>query len=326
VPLMAMEDLERLLACPVCRSPLQRRAGDLVCSASGCRHNTEPFPSVGVLPVLVDSANSVFDAADIVGRGGGSIVPRTRGKVFTSVRRLLMARNKVAERSIQRLLALLGGRSPAPVVLVVGGGVIGSGLEWFYRDSAASIVGFDVYASPLVQFVADGHTIPLRDGTVDAVVVQGVLSCVLDPWQVVSEIHRVMKEDGVVYAETSFMQQVCEGPYDFVRFTESGHRYLFRKFDVVESGPVVGPGTQLMWSIDYFARSLFRSRTAGHVARAVCFWLPRLDRVFPQPYAIDDAPCVYFLGRRRTTELKPHEIVSHYKGAQTAATIRNNEV
>jgi SAM-dependent methyltransferase len=325
VPLMAMDDLERLLACPVCRSPLQRPAAAYVCSAGACRRHAEPFPSVGTVPVLVDFDDSVFDEADILGRGGESILPRMRGTVFTLVRRLLLPTNKVAERSMQRLPALLGGRSSVPVILVVGGGAIGSGLDSLYRDSAAAIIGFDVYASPFVQFVADGHMIPLRDGTVDAVVVQAVLQHVVDPSQVVSEIHRVMKDDGVVYAETAFMQQVCEGPYDFVRFTESGHRYLFRKFDVIESGAVAGPGTQLMWSIDYFARSLFRSRAAGRLARAACFWLPHLDGVFTKPYAIDDASCVYFLGRRRMTELKAQEIVAHYKGAQRVARRRDVE-
>jgi len=56
--------------------------------------------------------------------------------------------------------------------------------------------------------------------------VQAGLEHVRDLWQVVAEIHRVLKDDGLVYAETPFMQQVHEGPYDFTRFTESGHRYL----------------------------------------------------------------------------------------------------
>jgi SAM-dependent methyltransferase len=319
VPLMAMEELDGLLACPVCRSPLERRADGYVCSADACRRHANPFPFVGTVPVLVDFDRSVFDEAGVLGRDGESILPRRRGVVYTSVKRLLAPRNRVAERSMRRLLGLMGGQSSAPVVLVVGGGAIGSGLDWLYRNSAAAIVGFDVYASPLVQIVADGHMIPLGDATVDAAVVQAVLQHVVDPSQVVNEIHRVLKDNGVVYAETAFMQQVCEGPYDFARFSESGHRYLFRMFDVIESGAVSGPGTQLLWSIDYFARGLFRSRVAGRMARAAFCWLSLLDRVFTEPYAVDDAPSVYFLGRRRLTELTPREVICHYKGAQRIA-------
>jgi SAM-dependent methyltransferase len=266
--------------------------------------------------VLIDFSRSVFAEMELLSRGAESIIPRRRGAVFTAAKRLLSPRNRVAERSVEHVQDLLAGRPQAPAILVVGGGAIGNGMDSLYRDRDVRIIGFDIYASPLVQFVADGHMIPLADATVDAVVVQAVLQHVLDPARVVSEIHRVLKIDGIVYAETAFMQQVCEGPYDFVRFTESGHRYLFQRFDEIESGAVAGSGTQLMWSIDYFVRGLFRSRTAGRLARAACCWLPLLDGTAPRPYSIDDASCVYFLGRRRATGMSPQEIIARYKGAQ----------
>src|SRR5690606_38382329 len=109
----------------------------------------------------------------------------------------------------------------------------------------------DVYSSPEVDFIADGHEIPIRSGSVDAVIVQAVLEHVLDPQKVVDEIHRVLKPQGLVYAETPFMQQVHEGPYDFTRFTESGHRWLFRRFARIDSGALRGPGTALLWSVRY---------------------------------------------------------------------------
>ena len=82
----------------------------------------------------------------------------------------------------------------------------------------------------------------------------------LEPGRWCAEIHRVLKPGGLVYAETPFMQQVHEGAYDFTRFTESGHRYLFARFDLIDSGVTAGAGTQLLWSLDYFVRGLFRSR------------------------------------------------------------------
>ena len=69
-----------------------------------------------------------------------------------------------------------------------------------------------------------------------------MLEHVLDPAQVVAEIHRVLGKDGVVFANTPFMQQVHEGAYDFTRFTLSGHRWLFRNFDLLEAGTSAGVG------------------------------------------------------------------------------------
>jgi ubiquinone/menaquinone biosynthesis C-methylase UbiE len=69
--------------------------------------------------------------------------------------------------------------------------------------------------------VADGHQLPIADGSVDGVWIQAVLEHVLDPSIVVQEIHRVLTPGGVVYAETPFMQPVHEGAYDFTRFSLS---------------------------------------------------------------------------------------------------------
>ena len=178
------------------------------------------------------------------------------------------------------------------------------------------MIGFDIYGSPITQFIADAHQIPLRNESVDAVVVQAVLEHVLDPWQVAREIHRVLKPNGLVYSEVPFMQQGHEGAYDFTRFTESGHRYVFRHFTRINSGVVAGPGTQLIWSIDHLGRSLFRSRSVGRLLRLLFLWLRFFDRICSPKFAVDDASAVFFLGRKSAHELTPKEIVAHYQGAQ----------
>jgi hypothetical protein len=55
-------------------------------------------------------------------------------------------------------------------------------------DRRVRVVGFDVYRSPLSQFIAADHQIPLGSGTVDAVLIQATLEHALDPSQVVTEI------------------------------------------------------------------------------------------------------------------------------------------
>jgi ubiquinone/menaquinone biosynthesis C-methylase UbiE len=193
---------------------------------------------------------------------------------------------------------------------------MGNGTERLYRANRASLLAFDIEPSPLTQFVADAHQIPLADGSVDAVVIQAVLEHVLDPEQVVEEIERVLRPRGLVYSETPFLQQVHAGPYDFVRFTSSGHRYLFRAFEEISAGSVAGPGTQLQWSIDHLVRALTRSELAGKVARGALFWLRGLDRLASERFTMDSGSAYYFLGRRSDRRLTPHEIVSYYRGAQ----------
>ena len=59
-----------------------------------------------------------------------------------------------------------------------------------------------------------------------------------------------------------------------------------------------GPGLTLLWSIDFFFRSVCRSRRAGKIAKLFFFWLQYVDDIIPEKYAIDAANGVFFMGRK----------------------------
>ncbi|MET7697868.1 methyltransferase domain-containing protein [Streptomyces sp. NPDC005485] len=318
------ELVRHLLVCPRCRSPLTAGPGNLWCTSPDCPYGDSPgFPVTGRWPVLVDFERSVVDRAEpAAGNDGADTGPHAAGVVTgshadrlpTALRRIWKPPDRVAARQIDLLLRRLPG--PAPTLLVVGGATVGNGVAAVYSDPRVQVIAFDIVRSPVTQFVADAHQIPLPTGSVDAVPAQAVLEHVLDPPQVVSEIHRVLKDDGLVYAETPFLQQVHAGPYDFTRFTASGHRYLFGRFDEVAAGTVAGPGTQLLWTTDHLVRGVTRSALAGRLTRGLLSWLRGIDRVIPPDYATDNASALYFLGRRREREMTPKEIVAYYRGAQ----------
>jgi SAM-dependent methyltransferase len=267
-------------------------------------------------PVLVDFEHSVLSAEKIEASGGASLVARPDRPGI--VKRMLHPANTqaplLAARMVDLLLADATAIGRRPRILVIGGGTVGDGLEALYADERVDLVAFDVYASAHVQLVGDGHQIPLADGAVDGVIIQAVLEHVLEPVVVVGEIRRVLREGGVVYADTPFMQQVHEGPYDFTRFTESGHRYLFRDFEQVESGQVAGAGTSLRWSINYFFRALTRSIALGRIAGLAFFWLSYLDRFLDPKHSLDGANSVYFLGRKGGPAMTPPQAIEHYQG------------
>jgi SAM-dependent methyltransferase len=313
----SLESVEPILVCPRCRSRLLRADGGFRCSSGTCALSAEgSFPAVGGQPVLVDFDESILDREEAAGAGPGTpLVSHRWGleRLPPGVRRLWKPYNVVSARNVDLLLSRLA--RPA-TVLVVGSGTLGNGVERLYADDRIRTVGFDVYQSAFTQFVADAHRIPLADESVDAVLVQAVLEHVLEPGQVVAEIRRVLRPGGLVYAETPFLQQVHAGAYDFTRFTSSGHRYLFRGFEELASGPVAGPGTQMLWSVDHLVRGVLRSELAGKLARALFFPLRYLDAVVPEAYAMDNASAYFFLGSRADRELSPHEVVGYYRGAQ----------
>jgi SAM-dependent methyltransferase len=310
-------EIADLLVCPRCRSVLREAdPGTLRCTGADCPYATRGFAIVHGCAVLVDFERSVLEERQVAASGAATLVRRRpRDGWRRSVRDILFGRNRAAARAARAVLAHRPARGGTPLVLVVGGATVGAGADELYDAPGVRVVGFDVYRTEHTTFVADAHSIPLADGSVSAVWVQAVLEHVLDPAAVVQEIWRVLEPDGVVYAETPFMQQVHEGPYDFTRFTHSGHRWLFRDFAELDSGVVAGPGTQLSWTIDHAVRSATRSPALGKLAKALCFWVRALDAIAGPRFALDAASGLYFLGRRSTRPMNVKEIVGYYRGA-----------
>ncbi len=110
--------------------------------------------------------------------------------------------------------------------------------------------------------------------------------------------------------------QVREGAYDFTRFSHSGHRWLFRRFEEIASGSVGGPGRSLVWAIRYLARALTGSNKGATLAAAAFFWRRYLDRLCRPGLAGDAANGVYFLSRRSATALAPRDIIAYYAGSK----------
>ena len=273
------------------------------------------YPIVAGQPVLVDFDRSILDQEGISARLGDSMIGERSGK-RSWLKQVLLGQNEVAPgnaRALLRHATKVGGN---PVILIVGGGTLNTGARELYEAEGARIVSFDIYASAHTDFVADAHAIPLRDGSVHAVWIQAVLEHVLTPSAVADEIWRVLAPGGVVYAETPFLQPVHEEAYDFTRFTESGHRWLFRRFDLIDSGVVKGPGTVLFQAMRYAFGAAVGNRRIGSALAAPFFWLRFLDVLADRRHASDCASGVYFLGRRSERALSPSEMPSFYRGVR----------
>ncbi len=96
---------------------------------------------------------------------------------------------------------------------------------WWY-------VNLDMVSRPNIY--ADVTRVPLPSLHVDCVICTEVLEHLLNPQACVDEIHRLLRNEGLVFASTPFFYPVHADPYDFQRFTEDGLRYLFRNFQSVE--------------------------------------------------------------------------------------------
>ena len=308
--------LTESLRCVLCGSiSLVKEEDFLYCKNIECVKSLSPYQYLCSKPLLVDFNESVLIEDDFHDNEGISDVQRTPIGLLTDFRNLFRKKNHIANQNINLLIEKLY-KINNPRILIIGGGEIGNGLNVFYNTFSKNIISLDIYNTKYVDIIADAHKIPFINDYFDVVIIQAVLEHVLNPMLVVSEIHRVLNSEGIVYAETPFMQQVHEGPFDFLRFTESGHRYLFINFSLIRSGYLLGVGTSLLWSLSYFFSGLFRSRLVGKGFRVLFFWVSYFDRIIPDSFNIDGACGVYFIGRKALYCISEKEIISHYKGNQ----------
>jgi len=304
-----------IVRCPRCLSditfapPAKPR-----CSNVKCTLNATGFVQVDDQPVLVDFERSIF-APGAYDQNKGYILARenTGRSIRTRVRRFITGRNLVAEKNggeFLRRLLLFGER---PRVLIIGGGAIGDGAQGLYDNADIDIIGTDVYASPFTCAVVDGHHLPFCSEAFHGVWIQAVLEHVLEPHVVAAEIYRVLKSGGLVYSEIPFMQQVHEGAYDFSRFSLSGHRWLFRRFEQLAAGSVGGAGTAFVWSFRYLCRALGAGDRFATLLASAVFYLRFLDRLARHRPNADGASGTYFLGAKSQRTLVPREMVRYYE-------------
>ncbi|PKO24155.1 MAG: methyltransferase type 11 [Chloroflexi bacterium HGW-Chloroflexi-1] len=321
-PLKLAPGMQGLLRCPVCHARLELSPTVAVCQRATCATR---YPIIEGVPVLIHEANSIFTLADFTERRTTffNLAPSWRSQLLDRISPSIN-RNVKSKANYRRLTELLLSDSPAPRVLVLGGSVLGVGMEALLERPAIALIESDISFGPRTALICDGHDIPLEDGSVDAVIAQAVLEHVVDPYRVVEEMHRVLRPGGLVYAETPFMQQMHGGRYDFVRFSYWGHRRLFRRFAEVDSGVVCGPGMALAWSYTYFLLSFVRARWARHAVRLFAsltsfFWKYFDGFLVDRPGALKAASGYFFLGRRSDTILSDHELVRGYKPELTEA-------
>ncbi|MCC6696963.1 MAG: methyltransferase domain-containing protein [Candidatus Hydrogenedentes bacterium] len=307
-----------LLVCPCCGSRLRDAERSLACTGSVCGVS---FPVIDGIPVLLNESNSLFRFSDFSAGTDTFYRKASRGRIKRSLTRLIpdCSLNVKAAENYKRLADELRKGAQTPRILVLGGSVFNRGMEFLLGD-AFELIETDVSFGTRTQAIVDGHNIPFEDNCLDGVVVHAVLEHVLDPVRCVSEIHRVLKPDGLVYAETPFIQQVHAGPYDFTRFTHLGHRRLFRHFEEIDSGAACGSGMALAWSYRHFLTSFsthpkVRSLLTAF-AHLTAFWLKWFDRhLIDKPGCLDAASGVYFLGRKSTTALADRDLIKGYRGA-----------
>jgi len=292
-----------------------------------CINCNKSFPVINGIPILIDDEHSVFSIADYTGNKENSAKANSQGGLKSVALKTIHFFQKIAPSITLNLKArsnykkfgeLLLSKNEKPRVLVIGGRTVGEGMEDLLK-LPITFIATDVSFGPEAKIICDGHSLPFPDNYFDGVIIQAVLEYLLDPYQCAAEIHRVLKDDMLIYSETPFMQQVHGGEHDFTRFTHLGHRRVFKHFEEIDSGACVGTGSALGLSYKYFILSFSNSKIIREFlllfSHYTGFLFKYLD-VFTinTSSTLDAASGYYFLGTKSKKTLTDRELVRQYRG------------
>ena len=171
---------------------------------------------------------------------------------------------------LQRLLAEVEQKDK--LILDIGSG----GRRW-----TAKTIAFDIDRFENVNIVGEAQKLPLKDESLDFIVISAVLEHVREPYQVIKEIFRVLKNHGTVYVESPFLQPFHADPNDFQRFTIQGLKEQFKDFTVIDSGVCVGPFSSFTFFIrkffTIFCTNSYLIKSIEFIVGWLTFWLKYFD-------------------------------------------------
>jgi len=291
---------EHVLACPLCLTSLTPSKNVYACSSCG-----SSYSSHGVTPILLDPQHPVlsrFYYDNVTGPffKKQSSSPERRFRIPSwlapSITRSFKSRYNYI-----RLVQYLTSVQPFSTVLIVGGSVVGNGVDVLYATPAIKVVSVDIDYFSTVDVIADAHNLPFKTNFFDAIIYQAVLEHVIDSRRGVSEACRVMRPQGLIYSEIPFMQQVHNKPYNFSRYTLVGHACHLRSFQPLACGTVVGPASTFAWSFLYLLMSLGCDKKSsaylGILANFLAFPITFLDFwLNGRHLSADSAGGTFFLG------------------------------
>jgi len=314
-----------VFVCPICKFSLEKNLKKkyLYCKNKKCKLFNENFKLYDDIPVIIPFGfqDCIFKKTEeerFINLGS-----KNRGKSKKIVkfknlfRRLIYGENSKTNKNFESLNNVLEKNSK---ILIIGGGSIGIGMNDFLKNCKSKnirVESLDVYYSENITTIADAHYLPFANQSFDAVVVQAVLEHVLNPERVVFEIYRVLNKGGYVYSETPFMQSIHEGPFDFYRFSHSAHRWLFRKFEEIESGAHQGGFSSLLFISSHVLSGIFRNKKIGIIVRIIFTrFCSILDNLLSQTSNIDVASGCFFFGKKSIKTIQENQIVDYYRGNQ----------
>jgi SAM-dependent methyltransferase len=147
-------------------------------------------------------------------------------------------------------------------------------------------INVDLFPFSNVDIVASADDLPFADNSIDKIIIEASIEHIADPDQVMQEIHRVLKTNGLLFITAPFMVGYHDSPSDYWRWTQEGFKLLLKDFEIKEIGNKGGIASALGWVLAEFIATFFSFGSKKihfvmfHVALVFLIPLKLLDFIF----------------------------------------------
>lgn len=147
-----------------------------------------------------------------------------------------------------------------------------------------------------VDVFYDGKRIPFENDTFDSVLCTEVLEHVFNIEEVLSELHRVLKNNGKAIITTPFIWEEHEMPYDFARYTTPALIHLYNKngfeiLDHVKTGSA--PSVIAQFKLNFLKNILPQNKVLKHLIILPIIFIVNIFGLLLY-YVFPKTPSVYF--------------------------------
>ena len=116
---------------------------------------------------------------------------------------------------------------------------------------------------------------PINDNSFDNILIFNVLEHIYDTNNVLSETHRILSKNGILYGATPFLFRHHEDPNDFWRFTDQAMYQLLQNHGF-KNIKVVRQGTGIFNLLNSLISSYFKNRKLISILWKFSFFLQRI--------------------------------------------------
>jgi SAM-dependent methyltransferase len=149
----------------------------------------------------------------------------------------------------------------------------------FYKQFVSDVVTIDwgesLHVNEHLDIVADLNFVPIPetlDQSFDTIILSDVLEHIYEPQNLLRELYRILKQNGILMMNVPFYYWVHEIPHDYYRYTEYTLKRYFEElhFDIIVFERVGGLGA--CWN-DITSKTLCRLGLPGRIV-AACLTIP----------------------------------------------------